>query len=34
VFLALPYILTVVALIIGRKRAGAPLALGVAYVRE
>jgi len=34
VFLALPYILTVVALFIGRKRAGAPLALGVAYVRE
>jgi ABC-type uncharacterized transport system permease subunit len=33
-FLALPYILTVVALFIGRKRAGAPIALGVAYVRE
>jgi simple sugar transport system permease protein len=33
-FLALPYIMTVVALFIGRRRAGAPIALGVAYVRE
>jgi simple sugar transport system permease protein len=33
-FLAMPYILTVVALFIGRRRTGAPLALGVAYVRE
>jgi len=33
-FLALPYVLTVVALFIGRKRAGAPIALGEAYVRE
>jgi ABC-type uncharacterized transport system permease subunit len=33
-FLALPYILTVVAVFMGRRRAGAPLALGVAYLRE
>lgn len=33
-FLAMPYILTVVALFIGRKRTGAPLALGNAYIRE
>ncbi len=33
-FLALPYILTTVAMFIGRKRAGAPIALGVSYSRE
>jgi general nucleoside transport system permease protein len=33
-FLAMPYILTVVALFIGRKRTGAPLSLGTAYIRE
>jgi len=33
-FLALPYILTTIAVFIGRKRAGAPIALGVSYVRE
>jgi simple sugar transport system permease protein len=33
-FLALPYIMTVIAVFLGRRRAGAPLALGTAYVRE
>ena len=33
-FLAMPYILTTVAVILARKRSGAPLALGVHYVRE
>lgn len=33
-FLAMPYILTTVAVFLARKRSGAPLALGVHYVRE
>lgn len=33
-FLAMPYILTTVAVFLGRKRSGAPIALGVQYVRE
>ena len=33
-FLAMPYILTVVAVFLGRKRSGAPIALGLHYVRE
>jgi|TARA_B100000315_G_scaffold154212_1_gene142744 simple sugar transport system permease protein len=33
-FLAMPYILTTVAVFLGRKRSGAPIALGVHYVRE
>ena len=33
-FLAMPYILTIVAVFLGRKRSGAPIALGVQYVRE
>ena len=33
-FLAMPYILTIVAVFLGRKRSGAPIALGVHYVRE
>ncbi len=33
-FLAMPYILTIIAVFIGRKRSGAPIALGVPYVRE
>lgn len=33
-FLALPYLLTVVAVFIGRKKKGQPLSLGVAYLRE
>lgn len=31
--LALPYVLTIVALVFGRRRAGAPLALGIRYDR-
>ncbi len=33
-FLAMPYILTTVAVFLARKRSGAPLALGVHYERE
>ncbi len=33
-FLALPYILTTVAVFLGRKRTGSPIALGVSYARE
>ena len=33
-FLAMPYILTTVAVFLARKRSGAPFALGVHYVRE
>jgi simple sugar transport system permease protein len=33
-FLAMPYILTTIAVFLARKRSGAPLALGVHYVRE
>lgn len=33
-FLAMPYILTVIAVFLGRKRSGAPIALGLHYVRE
>jgi simple sugar transport system permease protein len=33
-FLAMPYILTVVAVFLGRRRTGAPIALGTHYVRE
>lgn len=33
-FLAMPYILTVAAVFISRRRTGTPLALGVAYMRE
>ncbi len=33
-FLAMPYILTTLAVFLARKRSGAPLALGVHYVRE
>ena len=33
-FLAMPYILTTVAVFLARNRSGAPLALGVHYVRE
>ncbi|MEN8241812.1 MAG: ABC transporter permease [Chloroflexota bacterium] len=33
-FLAMPYILTIIAVFIGRKRSGAPIALGVHYQRE
>ncbi len=33
-FLAMPYILTVIAVFLGRHRTGTPLALGTAYVRE
>jgi general nucleoside transport system permease protein len=33
-FLAMPYILTTVAVFISRKRSGAPISLGMAYVRE
>lgn len=33
-FLAMPYILTTVAVFLGRKRSGAPISLGVPYVRE
>jgi simple sugar transport system permease protein len=33
-FLAMPYILTTVAVFIGRKRSGEPMSLGVPYVRE
>jgi ABC-type uncharacterized transport system permease subunit len=33
-FLAMPYILTTVAVFLGRKRSGAPIALGLHYVRE
>ncbi|MCI0520081.1 MAG: ABC transporter permease [Chloroflexi bacterium] len=33
-FLAMPYIMTVIAVFLGRRRAGAPLALGTPYVRE
>jgi general nucleoside transport system permease protein len=32
--LALPYLLTIVVLVVGRRRSGAPLALGRAYARE
>ena len=34
VLLALPYVLTIVALLVGRRRAGAPLSLGIPYERE
>ena len=33
-FLAMPYILTTVAVFISRKRSGEPISLGTAYVRE
>ena len=33
-FLAMPYILTTVAVFLARKRSGAPMALGIHYVRE
>jgi general nucleoside transport system permease protein len=33
-FLAMPYIMTVIAVFLGRRRAGAPIALGTPYVRE
>jgi simple sugar transport system permease protein len=33
-FLAMPYILTTVAVFLSRKKSGAPLALGLHYVRE
>lgn len=33
-FLALPYIVTTVALFLGRKRSGRPIALGIPYIRE
>lgn len=33
-FLAMPYMLTVIAVFLGRKRSGAPIALGLHYVRE
>jgi general nucleoside transport system permease protein len=33
-FLAMPYIITVIAVFLGRRRAGAPIALGTHYVRE
>ena len=33
-FLAMPYILTTVAVFLGRKKSGAPIALGQHYVRE
>lgn len=33
-FLAMPYIMTVIAVFLGRRRSGAPIALGTAYVRE
>lgn len=33
-FLAMPYLLTIVAVFLGRKKSGAPIALGVHYVRE
>ena len=33
-FLALPYIMTVIAVFLGRRRTGAPIALGTQYVRE
>lgn len=33
-FLALPYVMTVFAVFIGRKKKGQPMSLGVAYLRE
>jgi len=33
-FLAMPYIMTVIAVFLGRRRTGAPIALGTPYVRE
>lgn len=33
-FLALPYVLTIIAVFIGRKRSGSPIALGTSYARE
>jgi simple sugar transport system permease protein len=33
-FLAMPYIMTVIAVFLGRRRSGAPIALGTPYVRE
>ena len=33
-FLAMPYLLTTVAVFLARKRSGAPMALGIHYVRE
>ncbi|NQS91553.1 MAG: ABC transporter permease, partial [Chloroflexi bacterium] len=33
-FLAMPYILTTIAVFLGRKRSGAPISLGLHYVRE
>ena len=32
--LALPYFCTILALVVGRNRSGAPLSLGISYSRE
>lgn len=34
IFLAMPYILTLIAVFIGRRRSGEPMSLGTPYVRE